>query len=101
MNTQQIIDSLDTRHHAAQPILRALANSQKVKPADIDALDSKFIQVAPLLHKINDGTGIAQDDIDALDSFAGERLRNVLAAFITGPTKGAKSTKRRKVSRKK
>ena len=100
-NINNIINALDSRHEAAQPILRALAAGKKVKAADIDALNSRFVQVAPLLHAINDGKGILQSDIDALDTFAGQRLRLVLGAIGLKAKVRTKAQPSRKVARKK
>jgi hypothetical protein len=97
---KEIIESLDTRHHAATDILLLLAAGRKVKPAVIDALNSRFIQIVPLLHKANEGKGITQDEIDALDSFAGQRLREVLvgvgAVMQRKPTRTPRKPARKK-----
>lgn len=100
LTLKTVIDSLDSRHTAAQPILTALADGKEVKPADIDALDSTFGQVAPLLQKINEGKAVTQADIDALDSFTGQRLRTVLEG-LSRPIKRVAKPRPRRIARKK
>jgi hypothetical protein len=95
-----VIDSLDSRHVDATPLLHALADGKPVKAADIAELHSRFSQVAPVLSALADGKPVTQKQIDELDSFTGTRLRTILSELASGRKQPARKAKKKAKKRK-
>ena len=81
-----LINSADSKHQSAQPILRELANGEEVLTEDVDAFvdsDSRWESQRVNLKKLANGEKLSAEDLAGMNSFT-EYLKPVFIALSEG-----------------